>query len=75
VMRDPLNNRAVLTSPALRTSAEAARRLHVGPDRIRQLARAGRLRPAVVTESGLRLFADDELARYERERDANRDAA
>jgi len=49
------------------TSRLVGERLRVGADRIRQLARAGRLRPSVVTASGVRLFTLEEIERYERE--------
>ena len=52
------------------TSVDVAKLLDppVVPDRVRQLARAGKLRPAVVTPSGVRLFTRTEVERYQRER-------
>jgi len=51
----------------LLTSRDVARRLNVVPDRVRQLARSGRLQASVTTESGQRLFSEAEVARYRRE--------
>jgi DNA-binding transcriptional MerR regulator len=48
------------------TSASVARRLGVVPDRVRQLARSGKLQAAIVTSRGDRLFTEEEVARYER---------
>jgi DNA-binding transcriptional MerR regulator len=55
---------------ALLLTTDAARRLSVTPGRIRQLARAGRLRTALQTVSGVRLFtaADVEALRRQRAR-------
>ena len=52
------------------TTSDVARRFGVVPDRVRQLARAGRLKAAIVTRSGQRLFGEAEVARYEAERRA-----
>ena len=49
-------------------AADASRVLGVTPQRIRQLAREGRLRPAARTVRGGFLFAEDEVRRLERER-------
>lgn len=48
----------------LLTTSELARRVGLTPDRIRQLARAGRLHPEIITHSGQRLYSEQELARY-----------
>lgn len=51
-------------------AADASRVLGVTPQRIRQLAREGRLHPAARTVRGGFLFAEDEVRRLERERRA-----
>jgi DNA-binding transcriptional MerR regulator len=48
-----------------------ARRLNVSPDRIRQLAREGRIHPAIVTERGERLYTPQEIERFRLSREAS----
>ena len=48
------------------TTSDVAKRLERSPDRIRQLARAGVLVPAIVTSRGERLYSEAEVERYER---------
>ena len=48
------------------TSLDVARRLGVGPERVRQLARTGALEPRITTESGVRLFTAADVVRYQR---------
>ena len=63
---------------ALRTSSYIARRCNISTDRVRQLARAGKLHPAYVTSTGQRLFTDEEVDRFLSERNksvADRTAA
>jgi hypothetical protein len=54
----------------LLTTAEVARALEpeLTPAAVRAAARDGRLRPAVVTAGGLRLFARTEVERFQLER-------
>jgi DNA-binding transcriptional MerR regulator len=52
----------------LRTSGEAARRMGVSADMVRYLARTGRLRIAVQTDSGIRLYRDIDIDRCAAER-------
>ena len=52
----------------LLTTSEVAKRLNRSPDRVRQLARMGRLVPAVITSHG-QLFTEAEVERLKRERD------
>jgi DNA-binding transcriptional MerR regulator len=56
------------------TSADVAKRLQVVPDRVRQLTRSGRLKPAGVTESGVRLYTVEDVERYLREREQTQQA-
>ena len=51
------------------TTADLARRWNRSPDRVRQLARSGRLHPVMVTASGQRIFDESEIIRFERERE------
>ena len=46
------------------TTSDAARRLDVCPDRVRQLSRSGRLKAAIITRSGQRLYDEAEVERY-----------
>jgi DNA-binding transcriptional MerR regulator len=48
------------------TSLDVARRLGIGPERVRQLARAGALEPRITAASGVRLFASTDVDRYQR---------
>ena len=50
------------------TTADVARRIGVVPDRVRQLARSGRLQAAIVTSSGQRLFGEPDVSKLEAER-------
>lgn len=52
------------------TSADFARRINRTPDRVRQLARAGRIVASVITSGGQRLYSEEEAQRYAREIDA-----
>lgn len=49
------------------TTAEFAQRIGRTPTRIGQLVRAGRIMPAIITESGRRLFTEQEVERYSTE--------
>lgn len=51
----------------LLTSADAAAELHLTPDRIRQLARAGSLR-AMRTRTGQRIFLAEDVAKFKAKR-------
>jgi DNA-binding transcriptional MerR regulator len=48
------------------TTSDLARRFDRSPDRVRQLARAGRITPAIVTSRGERLYTSAEADRFER---------
>jgi DNA-binding transcriptional MerR regulator len=52
------------------TSIDVGRVLNVTPDRIRQLARAGRLRPTLVLPRGQRLFSAEDVETFRRQRAA-----
>jgi hypothetical protein len=56
-------------SPPLEETGLAGKRLQVGAERVRQLVRAGILRPALITASGRMLFdpRDVEALRQQRE--------
>jgi DNA-binding transcriptional MerR regulator len=54
-------------------TGETARELHVSPDTVRHLERAGIL-TAVKTAGGVRLFDPEQVARLKRERAAKRAA-
>ena len=56
------------------TTLPAARRVGIGPERLRQLERAGRI-SAIRTSSGLRLFRQADVERLAAERAAKRDKA
>lgn len=52
----------------LLTSSDAAKLLDLTPESIRNLARLGKLRPAVTTVGGQRLFSRTEIERVRLER-------
>ena len=54
--------------------ARISRRLGVTPAAIRVMERSGKIRPAAVTETGVRLYALEEVERVAAERDARRAA-
>ncbi len=54
----------------LLTPADAARVLGVVPATVRQMAISGKLPPAVMTESGMRLFRRSDVERLAAEREA-----
>lgn len=61
------------TAPTrLLTTSDVGRRIARTSDRVRQLARLGRLVAAVVTPSGQRLYDTAEVDRYLAEREAAR---
>lgn len=64
-MREPLISRPLTVF----ASSDLARRWRRTPDRVRQIARQGDLRPTYITPGGQRLFDEDEVRRYEREHD------
>jgi DNA-binding transcriptional MerR regulator len=45
-------------------TSEVARRLGISPDRVRQLARSGRLQPDRVTALGQRLWLPETIERF-----------
>lgn len=51
------------------TTSSAARRLNLGVERVRQLANAGRLTPAIITSTGHRLFTEAEVERFREARE------
>jgi hypothetical protein len=51
------------------TTRDLAKRWDRSPDRVRQFVRAGRLRPYLVTASGIRVFDEPEVQRFEHERE------
>lgn len=53
------------------TTIEVARQLTLSPDRVRQLARAGKL-PALRTASGIRLFNGSMVEAFRRSREEQR---
>ena len=53
-------------------SAHVGRRLGVGPERVRELAKSGRLRVAAVLPNGSRLFVDEDVEALRAEREAKR---
>lgn len=56
------------------TTMEAGRELGVGSERIRQLAKDGRL-PALLVQGGIRLFKRADVERLKRERAKAKEAA
>jgi excisionase family DNA binding protein len=52
------------TDPQYLSTSEVARRLRISPDRVRQLARSGRLPPDQETELG-RLWLTETIGRFE----------
>lgn len=56
---------------SLFTVGAVAARLGISADRVRQLARAGRL-PHALTSTGMRLFSEDDVLRVAEERAATR---
>jgi len=62
-----------METETLLTTAEAAKRLEICPDTLRQLARAGKLKYAmVIGRRGQRLFAQAEVEKLWRERQAGK---
>lgn len=54
--------------PVLLLTGEVARICGVSPETVRLWSRSGRLVPSATTESGVRLFARDDVDRIQRER-------
>jgi hypothetical protein len=57
---------------ALIETADVARRLDVTPAAVRQAARDGRLKPAIVTPRGQRLFLTGDVDEFARQRGRHR---
>ncbi len=60
-----------IAQPRFFSSIDVGRRMGVGADRVRQLAREGRLKPAFVLAGGQRLFAAADVERFVADRDAH----
>ena len=56
------------------TTLDVARRLNKSPETVRVYERLGKL-PAVKTKSGMRLFREADVERFERERETGPEAA
>lgn len=62
------------SQPTYLTTIAAARRLGVGADRVRQLAREGRLEPVLILPGGQRLFSPESVEQLAERRQHGDDA-